>query len=285
MMIFAEVIGDPIAQSKSPIIHKYWLERLKIECDYVRTRVAAAELDGFVHQRRSDPDWRGCNVTIPHKETIVSLLDRLDPGAEAVGAVNCVIPEGGGLVGYNTDVDGVAAALDLTDLRGHKTALIGAGGGARAVIAYLAERGVGRIAVVARSPERAVALRSLAPDISLDILPFDQANDAFGGAAAIVNASSLGMTGADPMPQCLLDAVRGHATGAMIFDLVTTPAETGFLSAGRDGGGQAVDGLTMLVGQAARAFQLFFGAPAPQPDEELRGLLTQPVANSTEEAR
>lgn len=284
--MFAEVIGDPIAQSKSPIIHKYWLERLEIEGDYVRTRVPAAELAGFLHQRRSDPDWRGCNVTIPHKEMIISLLDGLDAGAEAVGAVNCVIPEGGALIGYNTDVDGVAAALDSTELRGRKAALIGAGGGARAVVAHLAERGVRRIAIVARYPERAEALRSFTPETDVVVLRLDQADEAFEGAAAIVNASALGMAGVDAMQQNLLDAVRGHATGATIFDLVTTPAETEFLSAGRDGGGQAVDGLTMLVGQAARAFQFFFGAPAPQPDEELRGLLTQAVANSTDlEAR
>src|SRR5207253_5298056 len=104
LMIFAEVIGDPIAQSKSPVIHRYWLDRLGIEGDYVRTRVAADELAGFLARRRSDPEWRGCNVTIPHKETIIPLLDRLDPSAEAIGAVNCVVPEGGALVGYNTDI-------------------------------------------------------------------------------------------------------------------------------------------------------------------------------------
>ena len=90
---------------------------------------------------------------------------------------------------------------------------------------------------------------------------------------AIVNASSLGMAGADPMPQPLLDAVCNHARDATIFDMVTTPAETGFLSAGRQGDGHTVDGLTMLVGQAARAFTLFFGVPAPPPDDYLRGLL------------
>jgi shikimate dehydrogenase len=270
-MIYAEVIGDPIAQSKSPIIHKYWLQRLGIEGDYVRTRVAAAELPGFLADRRSDRDWRGCNVTIPHKQTIIPLLDRLHAGAEAIGAVNCVVPQDGVLVGYNTDIDGVAAALDSTELRDRKAALIGAGGGARAVVAYLADRGVGRIAIVVRNPKQAETLRSLAQGIGVDILPFDRAEEAFDGAAAIVNASSLGMAGADPMPRLLLGVVRSHAAGATAFDLVTTPAETEFLSAG---GRHAADGLTMLVGQAARAFELFFGAVAPQPDEALRDMLT-----------
>jgi shikimate dehydrogenase len=272
-MIYAEVIGDPIAQSKSPVIHKHWLDRLVIEGDYVRTRVAANELATILHGRRSDAEWRGCNVTIPHKEAIIHLLDRLDPGALAIGAVNCVVPEGGALVGYNTDIDGVAAALDSTDLRDRKAALIGAGGGARAVVAYLAQRGVGRIVIVARNLGRAEALRVLAPGVAIDILPFDRADIAFGGAVAIINASPLGMADANPMPQSLLNALRTHATGATIFDLVTTPAETAFLVAGRTGSGHVVDGLTMLLGQAARAFELFFGTPAPAVDQRLRDLL------------
>ena len=137
-MIFAEVIGDPVAQSKSPLIHKYWLDRLRSAGDYVRTRVPTDELASFLNLRRSDANWRGCNVTIPHKQAIIPLLDRLDSGGEAIGAVNCVVPEDGALVGYNTDIDGVAAALDSVQLGGRKAALIGAGGAARAVVAYLA---------------------------------------------------------------------------------------------------------------------------------------------------
>jgi shikimate dehydrogenase len=279
-MIFAEVIGDPIAQSKSPVIHKYWLDRLGIAGDYVRTLIAAGELASFLHRRRSDPDWRGCNVTIPHKQAVIPLLDRLAAGAEAIGAVNCVVPEDSALVGYNTDIDGIAAALDSTELRGRKTALIGAGGAARSVMAYLASRGVGRIALVVRNPERAEALRPLAPGADTHVLGFDDADLAFGGAAAIINASPLGMAAADPMPQSLLDAVRRYAAGVTVFDLVTTPAETEFLSAGAAGGGHRVDGLTMLVGQASRAFALFFGAPAPPPDKTLRDLLTTVSPNS-----
>ena len=270
-MIYAEVIGDPIVQSKSPVIHKYWLDRMGIEGDYIRTRVAPDELPGFLVRRRADSDWRGCNVTIPHKQAIIPMLDRLEAGVQAIGAVNCVVPDGAALVGYNTDIDGVGAALDTTELGGHNVAVIGAGGAARAVVGYLAQRGVDRIAIIARSSERAAALRPLSPNI--DILPFAEAHLGFCGAVAIVNASSLGMAGADPMPQPLLDAVCNHARDATIFDMVTTPAETGFLSAGRQGDGHTVDGLTMLVGQAARAFTLFFGVPAPPPDDYLRGLL------------
>jgi shikimate dehydrogenase len=268
---YAEVIGDPIAQSKSPIIHKHWLSQLGIEGDYHRTRVATDELPTFLDRRRSDPDWRGCNVTIPHKETIIPFLDRLDHGAIAIGAVNCVVPEGGAVVGYNTDIDGVAAALDSTELTGRKAVLIGAGGGARAVVAYLTGRRA-LITILARNLAKAEPLGALAGNVQ--ILPFDQADVAFDGAVAIINASPLGMAGADPMPQSLLQAVNEHAPGATLFDMVTTPARTEFLSVGQSAGAHCIDGLTMLVGQAAQAFELFFGTAPPPPDAQLRDLLT-----------
>jgi shikimate dehydrogenase len=280
-MIYAEVIGDPIAQSKSPVIHKHWLGQLGIEGDYQRTRVAPEDLADFLAERRSGMNWRGCNVTIPHKETIIPLLDRLDPGAEAIGAVNCVVPANllpatgrgtsGALVGYNTDIDGVAAALDDTELEGRKAIVIGAGGGARAVVAYLSQRQA-RITILARNPGKAEPLRAVAAES--EILPLDRADEGLEGAAAIVNASPLGMTGAPPMPRPLLEAVTRNALGATLFDMVTTPAATRFLAAGLTSAEQVVDGLTMLVGQAARAFELFFGVPAPPPDAQLRDLLT-----------
>jgi shikimate dehydrogenase len=265
-MPFAEVIGDPIAQSKSPIIHKYWLKQLGIESEYVRTQVAPIDLVDFIGRRRADPRWCGCNVTIPHKQAIMPLADRLDPGAEAIGAVNCVIPEASGLAGYNTDIDGVAAALDSVELEGRKAVVIGAGGGARAVVAYLAQRSAD-IVVLARNPAKADELSSLAP---VRILPLEQAVDAFEGAAAVINATSMGMAGADPMSQSLLAAVRTHTEDAILFDMVTTPADTEFLACGD----RTVDGLTMLIGQARRAFELFFGSSPPQGDAELRRLLT-----------
>ncbi|MDP9423868.1 MAG: shikimate dehydrogenase [Pseudomonadota bacterium] len=272
-MIFAEVIGDPIAQSKSPIIHKHWLEQLGIEGDYVRTRVAAEKLGPFLVRRRADPDWRGCNVTIPHKERIIPLLSELDAGARAIGAVNCLVPREKDLIGFNTDIDGVAAALDDTDLVGRNVAMIGAGGGARALIAYLVRREARHIAILVRDPNKAEPLRDLATSIEVKVMPLDKAGQAFEDAAAIVNSSPLGMAGAAEMPAALLEAVGRNAAGATVFDMVTTPAQTAFLHTGRGNGAQAVDGLTMLMGQAMRAFELFFDRPAPPPDRQLRDLL------------
>jgi len=272
-MFFAEVIGDPIAQSKSPIIHKHWLEQLSIEGDYLRSGVAADQLESFLDRRRHDPTWRGCNVTIPHKERIIPLLAELDAGASAIGAVNCVVPRPSGLIGFNTDIDGIAAALDGTALEGRKAAVIGAGGGARALIAYLASRKVGRIAILVRDPEKADPLRDLAIGIEVEVLPLDKVGRAFEDAAAIINASPLGMAGTAEMPRTLLESVGRNAAGATVFDMVTTPVQTPFLQMGRASGAQTVDGLTMLIGQARRAFELFFGRPVPAPDRQLRDLL------------
>jgi shikimate dehydrogenase len=269
--MFAEVIGDPVAQSKSPIIHRHWLERRGIEGDYLRSRVPADELAHFLACRRRDPEWRGCNVTIPHKQAILPLLDRIDPPAAAIGAVNCVVPEGPALVGYNSDVDGVEAALGSTHLGGAKAVIIGGGGAARAVLSYLASRCAASILVLVRRPERAAPLRALA---AIEILPVERAHDAFAGASALINASPLGMAGAGPMPEALLEGVRRAAAGATVFDLDTTPVETEFLAAGREGGGLPVDGLTMLMGQAAPAFERFFHIPAPVPGGVLRRLLS-----------
>ena len=279
-MRYAEVIGDPIAQSKSPIIHKHWLEQLNLAGDYRRTHVPRGTLTEFLADRRRDSDWRGCNVTIPHKEQAAALVDRLDSAVGRIGAINCIVPEGEALVGYNTDVDGVAAALGPAYIQGRKVALIGAGGGARAAVAYLASRDSGELALLVRNPERAEGLRALAGNSGVSILPFERADEALESATVILNASPLGMAGAQRMPKSLIDAVRKTAAGATIFDMVTTPPETEFLVTAREAGGTTVGGLTMLVGQAARAFELFYGATAPAPNEALRGLLITDSGNS-----
>lgn len=271
---FAEVIGDPIAQSKSPLIHKQWLRQLGMDGEYLKSRVPAGGLEAFLARRSADPDWRGCNLTIPHKERVAALLDRLAFEAEAIGAVNCIVPDGDGLTGFNTDADGIAAALDPVRLDGCKAAVIGAGGAARALVAYLDRRRVREIVLLVRDPGKAESLRPLAGRSRFEILPLARSDAGFEGAAAIVNASPLGMAGAADMPAQLLNWLERHSKAATLFDMVTTPAETPFLQAGGAAGAKTVDGLTMLIGQAARAFELFFGRPAPAADAKLRDLLT-----------
>lgn len=272
--MYAEVIGDPVAQTKSPLIHRYWLDRLGLAGEYRATRVESSDLASFLERRRSDGDWRGCNVTIPHKESVLPFLDQLDGGAATIGAVNCIIPGRLGHIGYNTDIDGLAAALDRARPEGRKAAIIGAGGAARAAVAYLASKGVESIVIVVRDPKKAEPLRELARGTRVVIGDFKSADALFNGASLLVNASPLGMAGCPDMPRDLVAALARNAAGATVFDMVYKPVETGFLLAGRNNGAQVVDGLAMLVGQAARAFELFFGKPAPLPDAFLRDLLT-----------
>jgi shikimate dehydrogenase len=268
---YAEVIGDPVAQSKSPAIHKAWLAACGIEGDYRATWVTPEDLAAYVAARRADPDWRGCNVTIPHKQAIIPLLDAVDPAAWAIGAVNCVHRVGQALEGRNSDIDGIAAALDAIPLEARKVALIGAGGAARAALAYLVQRKAGSITLLVRDPEKAESLREMAP--AMVIRPLADADDALSDTRLIINASPMGMDGAAPMSPALLAALAAHSDGAALFDMVYKPLETVFLATGRAHGGTGIDGLTMLIGQARAAFALFFGHPAPADDGTLRGLL------------
>ena len=278
-MRYAEVIGDPIAQSKSPLIHNHWLATRGLDCDYRRTFVERGRLEEFLANRRLDPLWRGCNVTIPHKERAAAVVDNLDKRARAIGAVNCIVATATGLTGANTDVDGIAAALDGTALEGASAAIIGGGGGARAAIAYLAGRNVADILILVRDPAKAESLRTIAPGVRMEIDHLERAAAKLERALAVVNATQLGMRGCPEMPEDLLAAITRQAGGATLLDMVYDPIETRFLATGRAAGAEVVDGLTMLVGQAAKAFEMFFGEPAPAPDEALRVLLTTSVHN------
>jgi len=281
--IYAEVIGDPIAQSKSPAIHGFWLEQLGLGGTYRATHVGAAELPAYITARRNDPDWRGCNVTMPHKQAVIPLLDRLDPLAARVGAVNTIVPENGALVGYNTDVPGflepLRAAFDQPHLF-RMARVLGTGGAARAVVTALA--GAGAVVVLAgRDPAKARALldeldpggEHHAVDLAHFSTPTDFAfDDRAGCLDVVVNATSLGMTGHPPLAFDL-----SHAPpGSMFYDIVTSPLDTAFLQCARVAGFATIDGLAMLIGQADHAFRRFFGAHPPRGDADiaLRARLT-----------
>lgn len=270
-MPHAEVIGDPINHSKSPSIHGFWLGQLGIEARYRATHVRPDELAGWLSLRREDAGWRGCNVTIPHKQAIIPLLDECDAKAAAVGAVNTVIRRAdGSLLGTNTDVDGAGEAIAGIDLTGRVAVVIGAGGAARAAFALLATRGCTAVRVLARTPEKAM---QAATDcgLTVDALPFVAGTGAFDGAALVINATQLGMAGQEPMPAFVLDEQAGLAPDALVFDMVYAPLDTALLVRARELGRRTSDGLVMLVGQAATAFERFFGqAPPREQDDELR---------------
>lgn len=271
---YAEVIGDPIAHSKSPLIHRFWLAKLGIDADYRARRVLAGELADYFAQRREDPDWCGCNVTVPHKQAVVPLLDRLGPLCTQIGAVNVVIPDQG-LVGGNSDIEGITRSLPFTkEDKLQQACMIGSGGAALAAMAAFRLLGAARVTLNVRNRAKGEAL--------LASWKFDgrvggvDDGENIANSQLIINASTLGMNGQAAMPESLLAHVRCHPDDeAIVFDMVYAPIETALLAAARQRGLRIVDGLMMLVNQAAVAFQAFFGAPAPREhDAELRALLT-----------
>jgi shikimate dehydrogenase len=279
---YAEVIGDPIAQSKSPVIHGFWLRALGLPGNYRRAHVTADGLFTYVADRRADPDWRGCNVTMPHKQAVIPLIDRLDRSAQRIGAVNTIVREDdGSLTGHNTDATGFLEPLRPFLRRQHlfrMARIIGTGGAARAIVSALADEGF-TLVVAGRDTAKAEALLAeLAPG-EHHVAPLDQFtqptdfafDDRAGCLDLIVNATSLGMTGQPP----LVFDFSHVPPGSIAYDIVTAPLETPFLAAARAEGLRTVDGLEMLVGQAAAAFRLFFGAEPPRErDAELRATLT-----------
>lgn len=280
---YAEVIGDPIAQSKSPAIHNFWLEKLGAAPTYRAQHVSSDKLGDYIKSRRSDPEWRGCNITMPHKQAVIDLADRLDPVATQIGAINTLVREGDQLIGYNTDAAGFLEPLrgELSQEHYFRMArVLGTGGAARAIVAGLAGQGF-TIVLAGRNPDKARSiLEEVAPKgehhaVHLDHFaePTDFAfDDRDGCLDLVVNASPLGMRG-----QSELAFDWSHAPpGAIAYDIVTDPLDTAFLRNARAAGHQTLDGLNMLIGQAAAAFEKFFGQAAPREhDAQLRELLTR----------
>jgi shikimate dehydrogenase len=273
---YAEVIGDPISHSKSPTIHNFWLEKLGIDAEYRICHVRPEGLADYFASRRADPDWRGCNVTIPHKQAVQPHIDRQDDKAKAIGAVNTVWRDPSGkLTGTNTDVDGVCDVLAEIDLKGQDVCVLGAGGAARAAFAALASQGCAVVLVMARNPKMAVKVADSCGVFGVGV-PFEAGSTAFCEAMLTINATQLGMTGAERMPGFVLSEIGEMAQGGLVFDMVYAPLETDLLAAARRQGIRTVDGLVMLIGQAAKAFEYFFGvAPPRERDAELRELLTR----------
>lgn len=269
---YAEVIGDPIAHSKSPLIHNFWLRKLGLDAEYRACHVRADELADYFARRRGDAAWRGCNVTIPHKIAALHFADSTDASASEIGATNCLFANGGPLQATNTDCAGVVAAIGTFD---PPFCLIGNGGAARAAFAALdpIRRDQLRLLVRNEAAGRSM-IDSMAP-LESTIFGFDRIAEAVRGSNGLINATSLGMAGQSPMPSALLNALPTLARGAVVFDMVYAPLRTALLLQAEAAGFRCIDGLAMLIGQASTAFEKFFGQPAPREhDAELRAHLT-----------
>ena len=262
------LIGWPAAHSRSPLIHHYWLRTLGIEGGYVIEAVPPDEFKDFLF-RLSHRGFVGANVTIPHKERALA-LSKPDERARAVGAANTLWYQDGELCSTNTDVEGFINNLDSSAPgwdRAEDALVLGAGGSARAVVFGLLERGVKRVHLANRTLERA---RALSGQFGARVLPV--AWDAIGGllprAGLLVNTTSLGMHG-QPALELDVGLLPSHA---VVADLVYVPLQTPLLAATRARGLKTADGLGMLLHQAVRGFELWFGQ-RPAVTSELRAIV------------
>lgn len=267
------LIGWPAAHSRSPLIHHYWLRTLGIEGGYVIEAVPPDEFKDFLF-RLSHRGFVGANVTIPHKERALA-LSKPDERARAVGAANTLWFADGELCSTNTDVEGFINNLDSSapGWDNIEDALVlGAGGSARAVVFGLLERGIERVHLVNRTLARA---RALAAQFGTRVLPvaWDAIPDLLPRAGLLVNTTSLGMHG-QPALELDVGLLPSHA---VVADNVYVPLQTPLLAAARARGLKTADGLGMLLHQAVRGFELWFGR-RPEVTAELRSLVEADLA-------
>jgi len=262
------IIGWPVEHSRSPLIHNYWLKAYGIAGEYRREAVPPDEFEAFV-QSLAARDYVGANVTVPHKEKALA-FSLPDEQARAVGAANTLWIAGGFLHATNTDVEGFLNNLDACapqwDRGLGNAVVLGAGGAAHAVVYALLTRRVERITVVNRTVHRAEALRQRFLE-RLQVAPWEQLNDLLGDAALFVNTTTLGMAG---QPELGADIGR-LPSHAIVADLVYVPLVTPLIKAAKAKGLRTADGLGMLLHQAVRGFELWFGRK-PEVTAELRAL-------------
>jgi shikimate dehydrogenase len=260
------IIGDPVSHSLSPRLHNAAFAALGLDYVYVPLPVVAEDVGAAVRGLAA-LGFRGANVTIPHKGAVIPFLDEVSDDARLAEAVNTITVDGGVLRGYNTDVEGVRRALAGVaggTLDGQPALILGAGGAARAAALALSRFGC-RLTIVNRTPAAAERLATLVtagvPGSRCRWLPLpDLTESEVRRQRVVANATSLGMGGEGKVPALLADNVTA---GQVVFDAVYASGLTDFLVAAQAGGATVVDGLTMLLGQAAEAFSLWTGVPAP----------------------
>lgn len=263
----AGLMGWPVSHSRSPRLHGYWLDRHRIDGVYVPLPVAPGRIETAL---RALPvlGFRGCNLTVPHKESALAFCDELDPLARRIGAVNTiVVGEDGRLIGSNTDTYGITESLRRNSpwRSGHQPVVVlGAGGAARAASFALIDAGAASIRIVNRTRLRA---EILAEELGAgaEAVDWDHRHEALDDASLLINTTSLGMAGQPPL-EIDLSALPA---AAVVCDAVYVPLETPLLAAARARGNPVVDGLGMLLYQAQPGFEAWFGI-RPQVDDDLR---------------
>ncbi len=264
------VIGDPIDHSLSPNIHNAAFKQLGLDCSYIAYRVPRDELEDGIHGLKKI-GISGFNVTIPHKVTMMQYLDKTDESCSLIGATNTVTNTDDRLKGYNTDMDGfvdplVSRRLDVT---GADVLLLGAGGASRAIVAGLAKQGVENITIANRTLQKALDMTEFARRIGqdADAVTIEGARDLASRSDVIVNATPLGMKN-EPCPIPL----DGIGPDTIVYDIVYMPMNTDLIKRAKEKKATIVFGYEMLLGQAAKAFEIWHGAKAPY-DAMKRALL------------
>ncbi len=267
----AGVMGWPVAHSRSPQIHNYWLQKYGIKGAYVQLAVQPANLAAAL-AGLSALGFRGCNITIPHKVDALKLVHEVDANALRVGAINTVVVQAdGSLKGMNTD--GFGYIQSLLDAQPNWRAgtgpvtVLGAGGAARAIVLALADRGAKEIRLLNRTFDKAQALATEFGG-PVKALPWSERHAALADVALLVNTTSQGMHGNPPL-ELTLDALPKHA---LVSDVIYVPLETPLLAAARQRGNATVNGLGMLLNQARPAFHAWFGV-MPDLTPELRQVI------------
>ena len=272
-------MGWPVAHSRSPLLHGFWLEQNGIDGAYVPLPVRPGDIEQAL---RALPilGFRGCNLTIPHKQAALEVVDRVDPLARRIGAVNTiVVAEDGSLGASNTDIYGFRENLreraPAWEPLAGAAVVLGAGGSSRAVIAALVDAGVGEIRIINRTLSRAetVAANLMTAGTRITVHPWDRTSAVLEGAGLLVNTTSLGMTGEPPLD---LD-LSPLPLSAPVVDIVYVPLETKLLAAARQRGHPVVDGLGMLLHQGRPGFEAWFGIKV-QVGPELRATIVKTLA-------
>ena len=266
--LLAGLMGWPVMHSRSPILHNYWFAKYGLSGSYLPL---AIEPQGLAAALRALPalGFAGCNLTIPHKEAALALVDHIDPLARKIGAINCVIVrKDGSLEGRNTDGWGYRESIRETHPQWRADqgpiVILGAGGAARAILATLIDQGSKEIRLINRSKDRALAL---AQDFGslVHVLDWQMRHEALAGAALLINTTSQGMQGQPP-----LDLVLDHLPpSALVSDIVYIPRLTPLLLAAQQRGNAIIPGLGMLLHQARPSFEAWFGI-LPEVTPELR---------------
>lgn len=271
------IIGWPVSHSRSPLIHNYWIRKYAIDAVYEKTEVRPEDIISFISGFQA-AGWTGCNVTVPHKETVCAALSNMDPSARRLGAVNTLYISDGKLRGTNTDGEGYLASLlqayPIFDFRGARIVVLGAGGAAKAIIGALSDRGVQTITVLNRSKDRVAGLQK---QFGPQIRPGNPQGNANSDLQCdlFINATSLGMSGQPPLEFDL----GGLPQAAIVSDIVYSPLETPLLKLARARGNPTLGGLGMLLHQAVRGFELWFGV-RPEVTSELYELVAADVSKA-----